>query len=144
MKKIYLTMLAVFITTTLVASNGWPNTSTNNVFNLSAHTFDLYEHNMSECEYCDNYHLYIIHGISSKPNCTCGGYLELSFKAYKKYTGKKCTLCNGTGRKLDSRGNPTMENCSWCDNGKEFEWQTAYVCQRCGKLYSVEWVQSQM
>ena len=82
-----------------------------------------------------------VNEVQKKPNCTkviegkvCSGTLELSFTAYKEKTDQNCPFCNGTGK-----------NCKWehCDNGKVWEWRSAYVCQSCGALYDVASIQKQ-
>lgn len=80
--------------------------------------------------------------VQEKPKCSqivnetvCGGNLELSFTAYKEITDKECPFCKGKGKNC---------NYSHCDNGKLWEWRSAYVCQKCKALYDVEEIQKQM
>ncbi|MBP5516803.1 MAG: hypothetical protein J6X86_07630 [Bacteroidales bacterium] len=58
----------------------------------------------------------------SKNKCSCGGTLEYSAKAYKRYTGKKCQVCGGKG-------------CQFCDAGKDYDWVAGCKCKSCGKGY---------
>lgn len=59
--------------------------------------------------------------------CSCGGTLEWTAKAYKEYI--TCSLCKGTGK----YGN---ETCTLCKgSGKDYEWKSGYVCKSCGKIY---------
>lgn len=60
----------------------------------------------------------------SKFTCRqCGGTLEISATAYKKYNKKKCHKCNGKG-------------CVYCDGtGHDWNWVTGCKCKRCGKGY---------
>lgn len=56
----------------------------------------------------------------SKFECRCGGDLYWTTKAYKKYSGKKCSFCDGAG-------------CKECDGeGREFFWQPGCKCKKCG------------
>lgn len=50
----------------------------------------------------------------------CNGDLYWTAKAYKKYTGRKCTVCNG-------------RKCKTCEyEGWEFYWQSGCKCSNCG------------
>lgn len=59
--------------------------------------------------------------------CSCGGKLEWTAKAYKEYI--TCSLCKGTG----TYGSETCTNCK--GSGKDYEWKSGYVCKSCGKIY---------
>lgn len=53
----------------------------------------------------------------------CGGKLEFSAKAYKKYSGKKCRICKGEG-------------CKTCDfEGLDWDWKAGCKCKKCGRGY---------
>ena len=65
--------------------------------------------------------------VSPGRECDCGGTLKWTAKAYKEY--KTCSLCKGTG----VYGG---ETCTLCNGtGKDYEWKSGYVCDRCGKVY---------
>jgi hypothetical protein len=72
------------------------------------------------------YHHHEDHEIDGAPcpcsnySCTeCGGKLEYSATAYKKYTGKKCSICKGEG-------------CKTCGNeGLEWWWVPGCYCKMC-------------
>lgn len=65
--------------------------------------------------------------ITEGRECSCGGKLEWTAKAYKEY--KTCSLCEGTG----TYGN---ETCTLCNgSGKDYVWKSGYVCKSCGKIY---------
>lgn len=69
--------------------------------------------------------------------CPCNHYicsdckvkLEFSAKAYYVETGKKCKICNGTGK------NYKGEKCGYCKEGKEIEWKSGCKCPKCKKGY---------
>ncbi len=66
----------------------------------------------------------------SSSKCSCGGELKYSAKAYKEYTGRKCSICGGTGKNYNGG------TCSYCDGeGKDFNWKSGCKCSRCGAGY---------
>ena len=66
----------------------------------------------------------------SKYQCECGYQLEWSPIAYKEYSGRKCGLCNGTGR-VGSKYTG-YDKCSLCEGtGREWEWHSGCVCKNC-------------
>ena len=72
------------------------------------------------------------HCPCSKFTCSHGHRLELSYKAYKEYTGRRCSACNGKGY------NANGKECSLCDGeGREWEWRSGCVCKRCGEVYAL-------
>lgn len=66
----------------------------------------------------------------SKFKCSKGHALEFSAMAYKKYSGKKCFYCKGSGKKSDNT------KCTYCDgDGKDWSWQSGCVCKQCGESF---------
>ena len=65
--------------------------------------------------------------------CPCSNYicpyckvkLDWSARAYKEYTGKRCTICDGTG-KYSNGG-----KCEYCDNGRAYNWISGCKCPKC-------------
>lgn len=57
-------------------------------------------------------------------SCECGGKLEFSATAYKKYhKNKKCYKCSGKG-------------CEFCDStGLDWDWVAGCKCKKCGRGY---------
>lgn len=68
----------------------------------------------------------------SKFKCgECGGSLYYTAKAYKKYSGRKCSACNGRGT-----NSWNGDVCSYCDGeGLDWQWQPGCKCQNCGAAY---------
>lgn len=57
----------------------------------------------------------------SKFECSrCGGDVYWTAKAYKKYTGRNCQICDGK----------KCKECEW--EGVEFFWQCGCKCSNCG------------
>jgi len=66
----------------------------------------------------------------SRFTCSKGHQLEYSVKAYKEYSGRKCSVCNGAGHLSNGK------KCSYCEGeGWEFSWRPGCVCRRCHEAY---------
>lgn len=67
----------------------------------------------------------------SKYSCSHGHALEFSAKAYKKYSGKKCSYCKGSGRQSDG------STCYYCEgDGLDWSWESGCVCKKCEEVYN--------